>query len=42
MIHKMMMSAIVTGLLVGYATMLYAVVHLIVAMNQSYLLSLAK
>ena len=42
MIHKIMMSAIVTGLLVGYATMLYTIVHLIVAMNQSYLLSLAK
>ena len=41
MMHKMMVSAIVGGLLVGYATLLYALVHIIVIMNHSYLLSLA-
>jgi len=42
MMHKMMVSAIVGGLLVGYATLLYALVHIIVVMNHSYLLSLAS
>ncbi|HZH83595.1 MAG TPA: hypothetical protein VFD87_10635 [Phototrophicaceae bacterium] len=41
MMHKMMVSVIVGGLLVGYATLLYALVHIIVVMNHSYLLSLA-
>ena len=40
--HKMMVSAIVGGLLVGYATLLYTLVHIIVVMNHSYLLSLAS
>ncbi len=42
MMHKMMVSAIVAGVLVGYATLLYALVHIIVVMNHSYLLSLAS
>jgi len=42
MMHKMMVSVIVGGLLVGYATLLYALVHIIVVMNHSYLLSLAS
>ena len=42
MMHKMMVSAIVGGLLVGYATLLYALVHIIVVINHSYLLSLAS
>jgi hypothetical protein len=41
MIHKMLVSAIIAGLLVGYVTMLYAVVHVITLINQSYLLGLA-
>ena len=41
MMHKMMVSAIVAGLLAGYATLLYAIVQLLVLMNHSYLLSLA-
>jgi hypothetical protein len=41
MIHKMMVSAIVAGLLMGYVTMLYALVRVLVLMNQSYLLSMA-
>jgi hypothetical protein len=42
MIHKVMLYAIITGLLGGYATLLYALVRTIVLMNQSYLLSLAR
>jgi hypothetical protein len=41
MMHRMMVSAIIAGLLAGYATLLYAVVHTIVLMNRAYLLSLA-
>jgi hypothetical protein len=40
MMHRMMVSAIIVGLLAGYATLLYAVVRTIVLMNHSYLLSL--
>lgn len=42
MMHKMMLSAVVGGLLLGYATLLYAMVRIIVVMNHSYLLSLAS
>ena len=41
MMNRMMVSAIIAGLLAGYATLLYALVHVLVLMNQSYLLSLA-
>jgi hypothetical protein len=41
MINRMMVSAIIAGLLAGYATLLYALVHVLVLMNHSYLLSLA-
>ena len=41
MMSKMMVSAIVAGLVMGYATLLYALVHMLVLMNQSYLLSIA-
>ncbi len=42
MLHKIMVSAIVGGVLIGYATLLYALLHIIVVMNHSYLLSLAS
>ena len=41
MMSKMMVSAIVAGLLMGYVTMLYALVRTLVLINQSYLLSIA-
>jgi hypothetical protein len=41
MLDKMMLSAMIVGLIGGYAAMLYAFVHLIAAINDSYLLSLA-
>ena len=41
MMHRMMVSAIIAGLLAGYATLVYALVRTMVLMDQSYLLSLA-
>jgi hypothetical protein len=41
MMHRMMVSAIIAGLLAGYATLLYALVRTIILMNHAYLLSLA-
>ena len=42
MIHKVMLYAIITGLLGGYVATLYAFVRVVVLINQSYLLSLAR
>ena len=39
--HKMIVSAIVAGLLGGYIAMLYALVHIVVLIDRSYLMSLA-
>jgi hypothetical protein len=41
MLHKMIVSTIVTGFLLGYVAMLYAFIHVLVLINQSYLLTLA-
>jgi len=41
MMRKMFVSAIVAGLLGGYIAMLYALIHIVVLINRSYLLSLA-
>ena len=39
--HKMIVSAIIAGLLGGYVAVLYAFVRAVVLINDSYLLSLA-
>ena len=41
MMHKIIVSATIAALLGGYAAMLYAFVHVLVLINQSYLLGLA-
>ena len=41
MIQKMMVSAIIAGLLSGYVALLYALVHIVVLIDRSYLMSLA-
>ena len=41
MLHKMIVSAIIAGLLSGYFVMLYALVRIVVLIDHSYLLSLA-
>jgi len=41
MIYRMIFATVVAALLGGYVAMLYAMVHLVVLINQSYLLSLA-
>jgi hypothetical protein len=41
MIHKMIVSAIIAGLLCGYIAMLYAFVHIVVVIDRSYLMSFA-
>ena len=41
MMHKMIVSAIIAGLLSGYFAMLYAFVRIVVLIDHSYLLSLA-
>ena len=41
MLHKVIVSAFIAALLGGYAAMLYAFVHIIVLINDSYLLGLA-
>ena len=40
MIHKMIVSAIVAGLLGGYVALLYALVHFVVLIDRSYMMSL--
>jgi len=39
--HKMIVSAIIAGLLSGYIAMLYALVRIVVLIDHSYLISLA-
>jgi len=39
--HKIMVSAVIAGLLGGYVAILYTLVRIIVVINHSYLLSLA-
>jgi hypothetical protein len=41
MMHKMIVAATIAGLLGGYAATLYALVHVAVLIDRSYLLSLA-
>jgi hypothetical protein len=41
MIHKMIVSAIIAGLLGGYIAMLYAFIHIVVLIDHSYLMSSA-
>jgi hypothetical protein len=41
MLHKIIVSTIVTGFLFGYVAFIYAFVHVLVLINQSYLLTLA-
>ena len=41
MMRWIMVSGILAGLLAGYAAMIYALAHVLVLVNQSYLLSLA-
>ena len=40
MIHKMIVSAIVAGLLSGYVALLYSLVHIVVLIDRSYMMSL--
>jgi hypothetical protein len=41
MMHKLIVSATVAGLLGGYAAMLYALVYIAVLIDHSYMMSLA-
>ena len=41
MMHKIIVTATIAGLLGGYAAMLYAFVYSVVLIDRSYLLSLA-
>jgi hypothetical protein len=41
MIHKIIVSTIIGGALGGYIALLYALVHIVVLINHSYLMSLA-
>jgi hypothetical protein len=41
MIHKMIVSAIIAGLLGGYIAMLYAFFHIVTLIDHSHLLSSA-
>jgi hypothetical protein len=41
MIHKIIVSAIVAGLLGGYIAMLYAFIHILALIDHSYLMSSA-
>jgi hypothetical protein len=41
LIHKMIVSGIIAGLLGGYIAMLYAFVHIVVLIDHYYLLSSA-
>ena len=41
MTHKLFVSVIIAGLICGYAAMLYALIHIVVLLDHSYLLSLA-
>jgi hypothetical protein len=42
MMHKLFVSAIVSGCLCAYAALLYGLFHILVRINSDYLLSLAK
>ena len=41
MIHKMIVSAIIAGLLGGYIAILYAFIYIVALIDHSYLLSSA-
>lgn len=41
MMRKIFVSAVIAGLLCGYAAMLYAFVRIVVLIDHSYLISLA-
>ena len=41
MMHKLLASVTVAGVICGYTAILYALIHILVLFNQSYLLSLA-
>ena len=41
MIHKIIVSAIFAGLLSSYIAMLYALIHIVVLIDHSHLMSLA-
>jgi hypothetical protein len=41
MVHKMIVSAIVAGLLGGYIAMLYAFIHIVARIDHSFLMSSA-
>ena len=41
MMHKLLASMTITGMICEYTAMLYALIHILVLFNQSYLLSLA-
>jgi hypothetical protein len=41
MMHKMIVSAIVAGLLGGYIAMLYAFIHIVALIDHSYIMSAA-
>jgi hypothetical protein len=41
MIHKMIVPAIVAGLLGGYIAMLYAFIHIVALIDHSYIMSAA-
>ena len=42
MMRKLFVSAIVSGCLCGYAALLYGLIHILLRINNDYLLSLAK
>jgi len=42
MMRKLLFSTTIAGLFCAYAAMLYALIHIVVSINDSYLLSLAK
>ena len=41
MMHKLFASVVIVGLVCGYVAMLYALIHIVVLLDHSYLLSLA-
>ncbi len=41
MMHKLSVSVTIAGLVCGYVTLLYALIRILVLINNSYLLSLA-
>jgi hypothetical protein len=42
MMRKLFVSVIVSGCLCGYAALLYGLIHILLRINNEYLLSLAK